>query len=117
MREEAEKNKVSPEILCDLMAPAFINLWEKLNINYSDFIRTTEHRHQRDVQNILNQVYKNGDIYQDEYEGWNSISEERFITEKEVVGIYISGHPLQDYLLELKYFCDINLKVLNENLQ
>ena len=37
--------------------------------------------------------------------------------EKEVVGIYISGHPLQDYLLELKYFCDINLKVLNEKLQ
>ena len=66
------------------MAPAFINLWEKLNINYSDFIRTTEHRHQRVVQNILNQVYKNGDIYQDEYEGWYSISEERFITEKEV---------------------------------
>ena len=30
---------------------------------------------------------------------------------------YISGHPLQDYLLELKYFCDINLKVLNEKLQ
>ena len=37
--------------------------------------------------------------------------------EKEVVGIYISGHPLEDYLLELKYFCDINLKILNENLQ
>jgi len=37
--------------------------------------------------------------------------------EKEVVGIYISGHPLEDYKLELQYFCDINLKVLHENLQ
>ena len=84
VQQAAEKNKVSPEVHCDQMAPAFINLWEKLNIDYSDFIRTTEQRHTRVVQNILNQVYKNGDIYQDEYEGWYSISEERFITEKEV---------------------------------
>ena len=48
-------------------------------------------------------------------EQWSNF--ELLTKEKEVVGIYISGHPLQDYLLELKYFCDINLKVLNENLQ
>ena len=48
-------------------------------------------------------------------EEWSNF--ELLTKEKEVVGIYISGHPLQDYLLELKYFCDINLKVLNENLQ
>ena len=35
VQQAAEKNKVSPEIHCDLMAPAFINLWKKLNINYS----------------------------------------------------------------------------------
>ena len=34
-----------------------------------------------------------------------------------MVGIYLTGHPLQDYKLELNYFCDINLKVLNEKLQ
>ena len=50
-----------------------------------------------------------------ESEKWSNF--ELLTREKEVVGIYISGHPLQDYLLELKYFCDINLKVLNENLQ
>ena len=48
-------------------------------------------------------------------EQWSTF--ELLSKEKEVVGIYISGHPLQDYKLELKYFCDINLKVLNENLQ
>ncbi|MEO2116649.1 MAG: class I tRNA ligase family protein, partial [bacterium] len=84
VQQAAEKNQVTPEVHCDKMAPAFIELWEKLNINYSDFIRTTEKRHTRIVQKILNQVHKNGDIYQDEYEGWYSISEERFITEKEV---------------------------------
>ena len=61
-----------------------LELWKKLNIQYSDFIRTTESRHVKIVQNILNEVYKNGDIYKDKYEGWYSISEERFITEKEL---------------------------------
>ena len=48
-------------------------------------------------------------------EEWSTF--ELLTKEKDVVGIYITGHPLQDYKLELKYFCDINLKVLNENLQ
>ena len=48
-------------------------------------------------------------------EEWSTF--ELLTREKDVVGIYISGHPLEDYLLELKFFCDINLKVLNENLQ
>ena len=60
------------------------DLWKKLNINYSDFIRTTEHRHTEIVQQILTKVHESGDIYMDEYEGWYSISEERFITEKEL---------------------------------
>lgn len=84
VQQAAEKNGITPAVHCDTMAPAFIELWKKLNINYSDFIRTTDKRHTKIVQNILNQVYENGDIYQDEYEGWYSISEERFITEKEV---------------------------------
>ena len=48
-------------------------------------------------------------------EEWSTF--ELLSKEKEVVGIYLSGHPLEDYKLELKYFCDINLKILNENLQ
>ncbi|HIF83393.1 MAG TPA: methionine--tRNA ligase, partial [Candidatus Marinimicrobia bacterium] len=48
-----------------------------------DFIRTTEKRHVAVVQKILQDVFDSGDIYEDEYEGLYSISEERFITEKE----------------------------------
>jgi DNA polymerase-3 subunit alpha len=32
--------------------------------------------------------------------------------EKEVVGIYISGHPLDDYKFEMKYFCNAKLEAL-----
>ncbi|MEC8286115.1 MAG: DNA polymerase III subunit alpha, partial [Bacteroidota bacterium] len=48
-------------------------------------------------------------------EEWSTF--ELLTKEKDVVGIYITGHPLQDYKLELNYFCYINLKVLNEKLQ
>ncbi len=46
-------------------------------------------------------------------EEWSTF--EMLTREKEVVGIYLSGHPLQDYKLELEYFCDVNLKVLKEH--
>ena len=84
VQQAAEKNGKEPQDHCDSMAPAFIDLWKKLNINYSDFIRTTEHRHTKIVQQILTKVHESGDIYMDEYQGWYSISEERFITEKEL---------------------------------
>ena len=84
VQQAAEKNGMAPQDHCDSMASAFIDLWKKLNINYSDFIRTTDYRHTNIVQEILTKVHESGDIYMDEYEGWYSISEERFITEKEL---------------------------------
>ena len=84
VQQAAKKNSKSPQDHCDGMTPAFLNLWKELNIDYDDFIRTTEQRHIEVVQNILSEVNNSGDIYIDEYEGWYSVSEERFITEKEV---------------------------------
>jgi methionyl-tRNA synthetase len=74
---------MSPQEHCDDLAPRFTDLWKKLEISNNDFIRTTEPRHTKVVQAILQKVYENGDIYQDEYAGLYSVSEERFITEKE----------------------------------
>ncbi len=83
VQQAAEKRNVKPKQHCDEMAPRFLELWDKLHISNDDFIRTTELRHIKVVQNILQTVYDNGDIYEDEYVGLYSISEERFITEKE----------------------------------
>ena len=83
VQQAAEDRNVDPKIHCNEMAPRFLELWEKLHISNDDFIRTTEDRHIKVVQDILQVVYDNGDIYEDEYEGFYSVSEERFITEKE----------------------------------
>ena len=83
VQQAAEKRGIEPKTHCDEMAPRFLELWEKLNIKYDDFIRTTESRHVLVVKDLLQKVYDNGDIYEAEYEGLYSVSEERFITEKE----------------------------------
>ena len=86
VQQAAEDRGIQPQQHCDEMAPRFIDLWEKLHISYDDFIRTTENRHKIIVQMFLQKVYDAGDIYEDEYEGLYSVSEERFITEKEAEG-------------------------------
>jgi len=83
VQEAAKKNNVDPQTHVDKYVNRFKNTWEKININYSDFIRTTDKRHTDRVKEVLNSLYEKGEIYQNEYEGLYSVSEERFITEKE----------------------------------
>ncbi|HIC37609.1 MAG TPA: methionine--tRNA ligase, partial [Candidatus Marinimicrobia bacterium] len=83
VQQAAEKRGVEAQQHCDEMAPRFTNLWEQLHISHDDFIRTTEERHKKVVRDILQVVMNKGDIYEAEYEGLYSVSEERFITERE----------------------------------
>lgn len=69
----------------DLSLRAFKGLWDRLEISYDDFIRTTEGRHKRFVAEILQRVYDAGDIYFAQYEGLYSVGAERYVTEKELV--------------------------------
>ena len=83
VQDAATKRGIDPADHCDEMSKRFTSLWERLHISNDDFIRTTENRHKNVVKEILKIVYNAGDIYEDEYEGLYSVSEERFITEKE----------------------------------
>jgi methionyl-tRNA synthetase len=83
VQQAAQQRGLEPRAHCDELAVRFTDLWKKLGISNDDFIRTTQPRHVQVVQAILQKVYDNGDIYQNEYEGLYSVAEERFITEKE----------------------------------
>ncbi len=83
VQQAAERRGLPPQQHCDEMAERFRQLWARLEIQHDDFIRTTEDRHRRIVQLALQRVYEAGDVYSDEYEGWYSVAEERFITETE----------------------------------
>jgi len=84
VQEAAEKRGVTPIQHVDEYVLHFTELWSKLNIKYDDFIRTTEDRHRERVKDMLNNLFEKGEIYLDEYEGSYSVSEERFITNKEI---------------------------------
>jgi DNA polymerase-3 subunit alpha len=45
-------------------------------------------------------------------EEWSTM--EKLAKEKEVVGIYLSGHPLDDYSHEMKYFCNTKLEAFKD---
>ena len=83
VQEAAESRNVSPKEHVDEYVIRFKSTWKNLNIKYDDFIRTTENRHKNRVKDILIYLKEKGDIYMDEYEGFYSVSEERFITDKE----------------------------------
>ncbi|HEX7343136.1 MAG TPA: class I tRNA ligase family protein, partial [bacterium] len=83
--EAAAQAGRSPREHCDLMVQRYQAVWEKLEISHDDFIRTTEERHIRPVQDILRKLWDIGEIYAAEYEGWYCVPEERFWTEKDLV--------------------------------
>ena len=84
VQEAAEKRGVTPIKHVNEYVLNFTELWKKLNIKYDDFIRTTEARHTDRVKDMLKQLWEREEIYLDEYEGSYSISEERFVTDKEI---------------------------------
>ncbi len=80
----AEKRGITPKELCDEVVLNFQRLWGVLNISNDDFIRTTEPRHQKVVQEIFKRLMANGDIYKGEYEGWYCVPCETYVPEAQM---------------------------------
>ena len=103
--QAARERNVEPQDHCDEMVERFKNLWEKLHIEYDDFIRTTDTGHKEVVKTILTDIYDNGDIYMDEYSGSYCVGCERFYTEKELVDNKCPQHRKElDVIIEKNYF-------------
>lgn len=85
VEETAKAKGYTPQQWTDIMAPKFVEMWKALNIEYTDFIRTTEQRHKDAVKKILKKVYENGDIYKGEYSGKYCVSCETFVPENQIV--------------------------------
>lgn len=84
--ERAAKSKgETPKEYVDEIVAGFKDLWQKLDVNYDDFIRTTQERHKKTVQMIFEQLYKQGDIYKSSYEGWYCTPCETFFMQRQLV--------------------------------
>jgi methionyl-tRNA synthetase len=103
--QEAARAGVPPLAYADRISDAFRQTWRDLGITNDDFIRTTEPRHQRVVQQILQTLWDKGEIYLGRYGGQYCYGCERFYTEKEIVDGKCPDHqtPLT-YIEEENYF-------------
>ena len=77
---------LAPKAHADIMTQNFQRLWQKLHISHDAFIRTTDAEHRVVVQELLQRLYEKGQIERRTYEGWYCTPDERFWTEKELVG-------------------------------
>lgn len=83
VQQSAAKAGVDPRAFVDALAPEFVDLCARLGISNDDFIRTTEPRHQQVVQQVLQDLFDRGEIYQAEYLGFYSVRQEQFVLERE----------------------------------
>ena len=109
IQRAAEKKGLDPLIFCDQISKTFRNLSKILNLTNTDFIRTTEVRHIKSVQNLWNELLKNNDIYLSKYSGWYSVSDEAFYTNDEIEEIdgkkvSISSKSPVEWMDEESYF-------------
>ena len=84
VQQAANDSGVSPQEHVDKLHQRFKELWVRLNISNTEFIRTTEERHKKLVRDILQELHSRDEIYQDSYEGWYCTPCERFWTEKDL---------------------------------
>jgi len=85
MAQKARDLEVTPRALADEMSSYFRDLFDKLDISYDRFIRTTEADHHRASQAIWQAMEANGDLYLDRYEGWYSVRDEAYYDESELI--------------------------------
>ena len=85
IERKAEEKGVSPKAYVDEIVANTKELWKLMNIEYDDFIRTTDERHEKIVQKIFRKLYEQGDIYKAEYEGQYCTPCEAFWTPSQLV--------------------------------
>ena len=81
IERKAAEAGVTPQAYVDHIVDGIKKLWKLMDIDYDDFIRTTDERHVKSVQKIFRKLYDQGDIYKSEYEGWYCTPCESFWTE------------------------------------
>ena len=81
IERKARDAGVTPKEYVDHIVDGIKKLWKLMDIDYTDFIRTTDERHVKSVQQIFRKLHDQGDIYKSEYEGWYCTPCESFWTE------------------------------------
>lgn len=121
-RKAAEAGK-TPKEFVDEIVSGVKDLWKLMNIEYSDFIRTTDRRHEEVVQKLFQKVYDQGDIYKSQYSGWYCTPCETFFTERQLGEGHTCpdcGRPVEltqeeSYFFKMSKYADRWLEFINSH--
>ncbi len=98
IQEKAKEAGLEPKEYVDNILVSIKELWEKLEIDYDQFRRSTDPEHEEQVQKIFQKLYDKGEIYKSEYEGYYCTPCESFWTESQLD----EGHKCPDCGRETK---------------
>lgn len=118
----AEEKGVTPQQYVDEVVAGIKDLWKTMEISYDDFIRTTEDRHIKRVQELFMRMYEKGDIYKGTYEGWYCTPCESFWTENQLVdgkycpdcGREVTKAQEEAYFFKISKYSDELLRIFRE---
>ena len=85
IENKAKEQGITPQEYVDNVAEEIKTIWDKMNISYDRFVRTTDKKHERQVQKIFKKMYEKGDIYLGKYEGLYCTPCESFFTESQLI--------------------------------
>lgn len=85
IQRTAQERGRSPQEHCDEIAAGFDELWQRLNIQYDRFSRTTAPRHEAIVKEFFHRVWEAGDIYLGQQKGWYCVACEEFKEERDLL--------------------------------
>ena len=112
----------TPKAYVDKIVDGIKDLWKLMDVEYDDFIRTTDERHVKCVQKVFKQLYDQGDIYKSEYEGWYCTPCESFWTELQLkdgkcpdCGRDVEKTREESYFLKLSKYADWLIQYIEEH--
>jgi methionyl-tRNA synthetase len=119
----ARQQGVKPQELADRVAARYQDLWRLLGVEYDEFIRTTEPRHDTSVAELYTRAKANGYVYKGTYSGWYCVSDEAYAPESDPstpVPCPDCGRPTEwfseeSYFFKLSEFQDRLLELYEKN--
>jgi len=104
VERSAKQHGMNPVDYVDQKSENFKNLGALLHCSYSDFIRTTEERHKRKVEDLWTALVERNMIYLGQYEGWYSVADESFFAERDLVDGRAPTGAAVEWVQEESYF-------------
>ena len=83
VQQAAQREGIAPFQFAQRVTDSFLDLWDKLSIQYDGWAATTDPRHKRTVQDVLQALFEKGELYKEKYSGYYSIRQEQFPTDKD----------------------------------